>query len=58
MKARVTGELDERQQVTVNLQTTQEWIQIRTVILEVLASYPALRPEIGRRFVVLGSAKS
>lgn len=32
--AKITGELDERPQVTVNLQQTQEWIRVQTVVLK------------------------
>lgn len=31
--AKVTGELDERPQITVNIQQTTEWLQLREVVL-------------------------
>jgi len=53
--AKLRGELDERPQVTVNLQTTQEWIRIQTVVLrfvdERLSAEDAV--ELSRRLRVL-----
>lgn len=54
--ARITGELDERAQVTVNLETTQEWIQIRQVVLEFIP--PARREEFARRLELLDGGNS
>lgn len=48
MVAKITGELDERVEVTINIQQTQEWIQIRTVIMEELRSHP----EVARRIAM------
>jgi len=53
LKARVTGELDERPQVTINLMQTQEWIELRTVILEVLAPYPEVEDRLSKRLRLL-----
>ncbi len=53
LRARITGELDERPQVTVNLQTTQEWIAIRTTIFEVLEPFPELAAILGERLQLL-----
>ena len=51
--AKITGELDERPQVTVNLHQTQEWIELRTVIFEVLAPYPDARARLSNRLRLL-----
>ncbi len=55
LKARVTGELDARPQVTVNIQQTQEWMRVRAVILTFV--YERLGPrdadELSRRLRIL-----
>jgi hypothetical protein len=38
--AKLTGELNERPQLVVNIATSAEWIQIRTVILQTLIPFP------------------
>ena len=38
--AKLTGELDERPDVVVNIVTTADWIAIRTMLLKVLIPYP------------------
>jgi hypothetical protein len=53
LQAKITGELDDRPQVTVNLQQTQEWIELRTVIFEVLQPYPEIRTRLSNRLRVL-----
>jgi hypothetical protein len=41
--ARVTGELDTRPQVTVNVLGSPEWIEVQRVILAALSPYPDAR---------------
>lgn len=53
LRAKATGELDERPTTVINLQSTEEWIQIRSVILEVLAPHPELRQQLAHRLQVL-----
>ncbi|HEY3715133.1 MAG TPA: hypothetical protein VGL39_11455 [Jatrophihabitantaceae bacterium] len=56
--ARLTGELDERPQtLVVNLQTSPEWLDVRTKILAALAVFPDARAAVvaalepGRRVI-------
>jgi hypothetical protein len=51
--AKITGELDERPQVTINLMQTKEYIELRAVILEVLQPYPEVRRRLSNRLKVL-----
>jgi len=51
--AKISGELDERPQVTVNIQQTQEWIQLREVIFEVIHPYPEVERRLIHRLKVL-----
>jgi hypothetical protein len=45
--ARMTGELDERPQtLVVNLASSAEWIETRSVILAALARHPAARADV------------
>lgn len=53
LRAKLTGELDERPQVTVNLQQSNEWIQVKAVILEVLAPYPGAGEELAARLAMI-----
>jgi hypothetical protein len=47
LTARMTGELDERPQtLVVNLASSQEWIETRSVILAALARHPAARADV------------
>lgn len=41
--AKITGELDERPQVVVNLAESREWAQMQDVILGALAAHPLAR---------------
>jgi hypothetical protein len=54
--AKVTGELDDRPQVTVNIQQSAAFIAVRSVIFEVLEPHPQLRAEISRRLRVLADS--
>jgi hypothetical protein len=56
--ARVTGELDERAQVVVNLQQTTEWLQVQTVVLKFVHERlgPKDREELSRRLRLLDGA--
>ena len=53
--AKITGELAERASVTVNLQTTHEWIAIQQVVLEFVAR--ERRKEFSRRLLLLDGGK-
>jgi hypothetical protein len=44
--ARLTGELDERPQVTVNLAASPEWLQVQAVILQALTAHPEARQAV------------
>lgn len=44
--AKLTGELDERPQVTINLASSPEWLQVQTVILQALAAHPEARQSV------------
>jgi len=47
LTARMTGELDERPQtLVVNLASSAEWIETRSVILAALARHPAARADV------------
>jgi hypothetical protein len=54
--AKVTGELDDRPQVTVNIQQTAAFIAVRSVIFEALEDYPEVRAEISRKLRVLAES--
>jgi hypothetical protein len=41
--AKLSGELDERPQLTVNLQTSPEWVEIRSLLMAALTPYPDAR---------------
>jgi hypothetical protein len=58
--ARVTGELDERPQVTVNLQQTAEWIQVQAVVVKFVDEKlgPKEAAELSRRLRVLDGART
>jgi hypothetical protein len=43
---RATGELDHRPTTIVNLVATQQWLSIRTTLLQVLARHPAAQLEV------------
>jgi hypothetical protein len=55
-KARGTGELDERPQVTVNVMQTKAFIDARTIIFEELEPYPDVRSAISRRLRALADS--
>jgi hypothetical protein len=48
---KLAGELDDRPQV--NILVSPEWIQIRTLLLEVLVSYPEARSAVAGRLLEL-----
>lgn len=58
LQARITGELDERPQVTINVQQTRQWVDVRTVIFEELRSYPEVGRRIAARLRVLEGGAS
>jgi hypothetical protein len=41
--AKLSGELDERPTVTIDLSTTVEWITVRTALMQALIPYPEAR---------------
>jgi hypothetical protein len=51
--ARITGELDEKPEVVVNIQQSAPYIAVRNVIFEVLEPHPEIRAEISRRLRLL-----
>lgn len=51
--AKITGELDDRPTVAVNIQQSTEYIAVRNVIFEALEPYPELRSEISRKLRLL-----
>jgi hypothetical protein len=53
LKARVTGELDTRPQVTVNVLQTKEFLAVQAVFLEELEGHPEVARRISRRLKVL-----
>ena len=53
--ARISGELDERPTTVVNLATSEEWIQLQTVILTALAPYPDARMAVAGALGPLGA---
>jgi len=40
---KASGELNERPQVTINLQTSEEWLQMRSALLDALLPFPEAR---------------
>lgn len=55
LKAKITGELDERPAVTVNVQQSSEYITVRNIFFEEAEDYPELRTRISKRLRVLAS---
>jgi hypothetical protein len=55
--ARITGELDERPQVTINLQQTAQWIDVRTIVFEELRSHPEIARKIAGKLRLLDGGK-
>jgi len=51
--ARISGELDTRPQVTINLMQSAEYIAVRSAILSALMTYPAARAEVVGRMAEL-----
>jgi len=49
--AKLSGELSERPQMTVNLQSSQEWITVRSVVIEFVP--PERRQELSKRLELL-----
>ncbi len=55
--AKITGELDERAQVAVvNVQTSEEWAQIRAALSQALAPHPDAARAVSARLLALGAA--
>ena len=47
LMGRLSGELDERAQVAViNVQSSADWISLRSLLLQVLAKHPAARADV------------
>jgi hypothetical protein len=53
LRAKLTGDLDDRPQVTVNVMQTTAFIAVRSVIFEELEAYPEVRANISRRLRLL-----
>lgn len=60
LTARITGELDERPQVTVNLQQSAEWIQVQAVVVKFVDERlgPKDAAELSRRLRVLDGGQT
>lgn len=54
--AKITGELDDRREVVINVQQSAAFIAVRAVIFEVLEPHPEIRAEISRRLRVLAAS--
>jgi hypothetical protein len=54
--AKITGELDDRPEVVINVQQSAAFIAVRSVIFEVLEPHPEIRAEISRRLRVLAES--
>jgi hypothetical protein len=48
LRAKLTGDLDERPQIAINIQATPEWVNIRSIIFMALDPFPELRHAISR----------
>lgn len=55
---KATGELDTRPQVTVNLMTSPEWLEVRAVIFAALAGYPEARACVSGRLLEIEGGSS
>lgn len=53
--ARLTGELDERPDVVVNIASSAEWLQVQTVIVGALEPYPEARLAVAEALAPLGA---
>ena len=53
--ARITGELDDRPEVVINIQQSAEYIAVRNVIFAELEDYPEVRANISKRLRVLAT---
>ena len=51
--AKLSGELDERPTLTLNLSTTREWVDTRTIILTTLQDYPDALRALADRLTML-----
>lgn len=51
--AKLSGELDERPVLTLNLATTKEWVDTRTIILTTLQDYPDALRALADRLAML-----
>jgi hypothetical protein len=54
--AKLSGELDERPQTTVNIATTDEWVRTRTAVLLALIPYPDAARAVGDALAREGKA--
>jgi hypothetical protein len=54
--ARLTGELDDRPDVVVNIASSAEWLQVQTVIVGALEPYPDARQAVAEALAPLGAA--
>jgi len=56
--AKITGELNDRPQVTVNLMASPEWLEVRALILGALTAYPDARTVVSGRLLELEAKES
>jgi hypothetical protein len=54
---KASGELDTRPQVTVNLMSSPEWLNVRAVIFSALAGYPDARACVSGRLLEIEAAE-
>jgi len=52
--AKITGELNERPTLTINLAASPEWLQLQTLILTALAPFPQARLAVAEAIDVVG----
>jgi hypothetical protein len=50
---RLTGELDTRPQVQVNVMQSPDWLAVRQVVMQVLSQYPGAPEELDARLLAL-----
>lgn len=51
--AKITGEYDDRPTTTINVLTTEAWLQTRSAINQALATYPEARLAVARNLMLL-----
>lgn len=54
--ARLTGELDSRPDVVVNITASAEWVELQTVIVAALGPFPDARRAVAEAIAPLGAA--